>query len=162
MVGRVIGRGGETIKGLQTATGARVQIDQTGMPCTVTITGSPYCVDAAVRSVSDIINGGSTAHYQVCAQPRSDQIRSDHPPPPPRNVINDHTYPPTPPENVINVIQHTRVVCVCPLVSLFSLCFCHRSIGGPAGCGWMWVCSISLTHSLTHGTTYACMPFLSH
>jgi len=28
MVGRIIGRGGETIKGLQAQTGARVQIDQ--------------------------------------------------------------------------------------------------------------------------------------
>ena len=30
MVGRIIGRGGETIKGLQAQTGARVQIDQAG------------------------------------------------------------------------------------------------------------------------------------
>jgi hypothetical protein len=35
MVGRVIGRGGETIKGLQSQTGARIQIDQSSAPCTV-------------------------------------------------------------------------------------------------------------------------------
>ena len=35
MVGRVIGRGGETIKGLQHHSGARIQIDQTNDPCKV-------------------------------------------------------------------------------------------------------------------------------
>ena len=68
MVGRVIGRGGETIKGLQSQTGARIQIDQTPSPCTVTITGNPYCVEAAARAVTDVINGGSTAPYSAANQ----------------------------------------------------------------------------------------------
>ena len=68
MVGRVIGRGGETIKGLQSQTGARIQIDQTTSPCTVTITGNPYCVEAAARAVTDVINGGSTAPYSAANQ----------------------------------------------------------------------------------------------
>lgn len=68
MVGRVIGRGGETIKGLQSQTGARIQIDQTATPCTVTITGNPYCVEAAARAVTDVINGGSTAPYSAATQ----------------------------------------------------------------------------------------------
>ena len=68
MVGRVIGRGGETIKGLQSQTGARIQIDQAASPCTVTITGDPYCVDAATRAVTDVINGGSTAPYSAANQ----------------------------------------------------------------------------------------------
>ena len=68
MVGRVIGRGGETIKGLQSQTGARIQIDQSVSPCLVTITGNPYCVDAASRAVVDVINGGSTAPYSAANQ----------------------------------------------------------------------------------------------
>ena len=63
MVGRVIGRGGETVKGLQAATGARIQIDQSAAPCVVTITGNPRCVDAASRAVADVVRGGSTATY---------------------------------------------------------------------------------------------------
>ena len=63
MVGRVIGRGGETVKGLQAATGARIQIDQSASPCVVTITGNPRCVDAASRAVADVVRGGSTATY---------------------------------------------------------------------------------------------------
>jgi hypothetical protein len=65
MVGRVIGRGGETVKGLQSRTGARIQIDQSTSPCSVTITGNPYCVDVASRAVADVIHGGSTAPYSA-------------------------------------------------------------------------------------------------
>ena len=68
MVGRVIGRGGETIKGLQSQTGARIQIDQTATPCTVTITGNPYCVEAAARAVTDVINGGRRRPYSAATQ----------------------------------------------------------------------------------------------
>jgi hypothetical protein len=49
-------------------TGARIQIDQSATPCTVTITGNPYCVDAASRAVTDVINGGSTAPYSAANQ----------------------------------------------------------------------------------------------
>uniref|UniRef100_A0A061RZW2 Far upstream element-binding protein n=1 Tax=Tetraselmis sp. GSL018 TaxID=582737 RepID=A0A061RZW2_9CHLO len=59
MVGRVIGKGGETIKALQNASGARIQIDQSTEPMTVTITGAPDAVARAEASVTDIINGGS-------------------------------------------------------------------------------------------------------
>lgn len=65
MVGRVIGRGGETVKGLQATTGARIQIDQTSTPCVVTITGNPRCVEAAARAVADVVRGGSTAAYSA-------------------------------------------------------------------------------------------------
>ena len=70
MVGRVIGRGGETVKGLQAATGARIQIDQSASPCVVTITGNPRCVDAAARAVADVVRGGSTAAYGAANQRR--------------------------------------------------------------------------------------------
>ena len=65
MVGRIIGKGGETIKGLQTQTGARLQIDQTGHPCKVIIAGNPQCVDAAVAAVSAIIAGQSAHQYNA-------------------------------------------------------------------------------------------------
>lgn len=59
MVGRIIGKGGETIKALQNASGARIQIDQTTDPTSVTITGAQDAVQRAEASVTDIINGGS-------------------------------------------------------------------------------------------------------
>lgn len=59
MVGRVIGKGGETIKTLQKDTGAAVQIDQNVEPCKVTISGPPQKVQAAADLVQDIINGGT-------------------------------------------------------------------------------------------------------
>eukprot|EP00192_Tetraselmis_astigmatica_P003663 CAMPEP_0117666282 /NCGR_PEP_ID=MMETSP0804-20121206/10286_1 /TAXON_ID=1074897 /ORGANISM="Tetraselmis astigmatica, Strain CCMP880" /LENGTH=549 /DNA_ID=CAMNT_0005473803 /DNA_START=107 /DNA_END=1756 /DNA_ORIENTATION=+ len=59
MVGRVIGKGGETIKALQNTTGARIQIDQSTDPMTVTLTGAPDAVQRAEAAVTDIINGGS-------------------------------------------------------------------------------------------------------
>ena len=68
MVGRVIGRGGEAVKGLQATTGARIQIDQSASPCVVTITGNPRCVDAAARAVADVVRGGSTAAYGAANQ----------------------------------------------------------------------------------------------
>mmetsp|Transcript_7952 Transcript_7952/g.9221 ORF Transcript_7952/g.9221 Transcript_7952/m.9221 type:complete len:466 (+) Transcript_7952:102-1499(+) len=65
MVGRVIGRGGETIKGIQHHSAARVQIDQSQNPCKVSIQGPQQAVDAATRMITDIINGGSAAQYSV-------------------------------------------------------------------------------------------------
>ncbi|EEH53452.1 uncharacterized protein MICPUCDRAFT_52214 [Micromonas pusilla CCMP1545] len=55
---KVIGRGGETIKGLQASSGARVQIDQTTDPCKVVVSGNPYCVEAAYAQVANIVAGG--------------------------------------------------------------------------------------------------------
>jgi len=65
MVGRVIGRGGETIKGLQHHSGARIQIDQTDNPCKVSVTGAPHAIGEAMRMITDIVNGGSAAQYSV-------------------------------------------------------------------------------------------------
>lgn len=66
MVGRVIGKGGETIKGLQAHSGARVQVDQTvGDPCHVVIAGAPASVAYAAEAVAAIIAGGPTAQYAV-------------------------------------------------------------------------------------------------
>lgn len=63
VVGRVIGRGGETINLLQQRSGARIQIDQKvpeGAPCKVQICGNPQVTEVAVRMVTDIMNGGPT------------------------------------------------------------------------------------------------------
>ena len=66
MVGRIIGKGGETIKGLQVHSGARVQVDQTvGDPCHVVIAGAPPSVHYAAEAVDAIIQGGPTQQYAV-------------------------------------------------------------------------------------------------
>eukprot|EP00613_Pedinella_sp_CCMP2098_P073364 CAMPEP_0171907934 /NCGR_PEP_ID=MMETSP0993-20121228/7410_1 /TAXON_ID=483369 /ORGANISM="non described non described, Strain CCMP2098" /LENGTH=425 /DNA_ID=CAMNT_0012540361 /DNA_START=52 /DNA_END=1325 /DNA_ORIENTATION=+ len=61
IVGRVIGRGGETINDLQARSGAKIQIDQQvseGSPCKIQISGSPQTVELAIKMVTDIMNGG--------------------------------------------------------------------------------------------------------
>lgn len=67
-VGKLIGRGGETIRGIQMATGARMQIDQTRQPCQVVMAGTDACVDACVQVVQEIIEGGSTAVFNEIAR----------------------------------------------------------------------------------------------
>ncbi len=47
MVGRVIGKGGETIKALQQFTGAMIQIDQSQDPTRVTVAGDTHSVKMA-------------------------------------------------------------------------------------------------------------------
>ena len=66
-VGRIIGRQGDIIKGLQAITGARIQIDQTTDPCHVSITGSQEAVESCAVIVADIANGGHTAQYSYMA-----------------------------------------------------------------------------------------------
>eukprot|EP01025_Chloroclados_australasicus_P004915 TRINITY_DN11346_c0_g1_i1.p1 TRINITY_DN11346_c0_g1~~TRINITY_DN11346_c0_g1_i1.p1 ORF type:complete len:391 (-),score=41.37 TRINITY_DN11346_c0_g1_i1:955-2127(-) len=55
MVGKVIGKGGETIKMLQRETGASVQIDQTSEPCKITVTGMHNNVDKAIHQLSAVM-----------------------------------------------------------------------------------------------------------
>jgi far upstream element-binding protein len=59
MVGRVIGKGGETIKALQKNFGANIQIDQSMDPMKVTIAGQPGAVESAAAAVQEIVNGGN-------------------------------------------------------------------------------------------------------
>lgn len=83
MVGRVIGKQGETIKQLQRNTGANIQIDQKTDPCTITITGPKNSCSNAMREItaitSDPAMGGVLASYcspcqlPVCAFDRSRQ-----------------------------------------------------------------------------------------
>lgn len=61
LVGRVIGRRGETINDLQARTGTRIQIDQTvpdGQPCKVVVTGSAEAVAAAVPLIREVMANG--------------------------------------------------------------------------------------------------------
>jgi far upstream element-binding protein len=67
LVGRIIGRHGDIVKGLQAITGARIQIDQSTEPCRVSITGAPECAEACFRIVSDIAAGGHSAQYSYSA-----------------------------------------------------------------------------------------------
>ena len=57
MVGRVIGKNGETIRALESYTGAQIQIDQAVDPMKVTITGAPRSLQLAVSMVKDIVTG---------------------------------------------------------------------------------------------------------
>ncbi|PNW72685.1 hypothetical protein CHLRE_15g640200v5 [Chlamydomonas reinhardtii] len=57
MVGRVIGRDGDTIKALQTFTGALIQIDQTSDPTKIAISGNPHSLNMALSMVHDIVRG---------------------------------------------------------------------------------------------------------
>lgn len=59
MVGRVIGKGGETIKALQKNFGANIQIDQSTDPMRITIAGQPPAVEACAAAVQEIVNGGN-------------------------------------------------------------------------------------------------------
>jgi len=58
-IGKVIGRGGETITMIQSKSGAKVQIDQSGDPCKVNISGAPQCVLVASQLVQEIVYGPS-------------------------------------------------------------------------------------------------------
>lgn len=59
MVGRVIGKSGETIKTIQATTGAVVQIQQDDDPCYITISGSHPAVESASSIVEEIARGGA-------------------------------------------------------------------------------------------------------
>lgn len=55
VVGRVIGRGGETVKALQRRYAASVQIDQTTDPMTVTVVAAPHDADACRAEILAIM-----------------------------------------------------------------------------------------------------------
>ena len=58
VVGRVIGKQGETLKALERLYGARIEIHQTLDPTTITIAGQALAVDSAADAVRELINGG--------------------------------------------------------------------------------------------------------
>ena len=59
-MGRIIGRGGETIRALQQASQAHIVVDQNypeGQPRRVNISGRQDAVDRAVKMVQELISG---------------------------------------------------------------------------------------------------------
>ncbi|GLC41028.1 hypothetical protein PLESTF_001072600 [Pleodorina starrii] len=67
MVGRIIGKGGETIKDLQKRFSASIQIDQGSTPCKITINGPSQVIAAARRAIEDLI---MTTNSQPSGGPR--------------------------------------------------------------------------------------------
>lgn len=59
MVGRVIGKGGETIKLLQKTFTVNIQINQQVEPMKISIQGAPGAVQTALNAIQDIIAGGN-------------------------------------------------------------------------------------------------------
>jgi len=62
LVGRVIGKGGETINAMQKHSGAHIQIDQNvpeGQPCKVHVTGNPQSVAFAQYLLKQVMDGGT-------------------------------------------------------------------------------------------------------
>lgn len=60
IVGRIIGRGGETIRALQQASQAHIVVDQNypeGQPRRVNISGRQDAVERAVKMVQELISG---------------------------------------------------------------------------------------------------------
>lgn len=60
IVGRIIGRGGETIRSLQQASGAHIMVDQNfpeGVDRQIQVSGKPDSVDRAEKMVIELING---------------------------------------------------------------------------------------------------------
>lgn len=59
MVGRIIGRKGETVTMLQQKSGAKIQIEQTCNPCKIMMTGNPQNIAVAMQLINELINTGS-------------------------------------------------------------------------------------------------------
>ena len=60
LVGRVIGKGSETINELQRRSGARIQIEQRvpeGAPCVIEVQGEDAAVNEAIRLTHEVMNG---------------------------------------------------------------------------------------------------------
>ena len=86
MVGRVIGKNGETIKALQSYTGALIQINQTIEPTQVTISGTQTSLSLAVSMVNDIVKG-TFKGFALLRQVTSLSGGVRPPPPPPVPVV---------------------------------------------------------------------------
>jgi len=98
LVGRVIGRGGETINDLQNKSGTRIQIDQQvadGQPCKITITGPPPNVQSAVAMVHEVMkNGPPRGGIRPPSLPPSGPGGGYGAPPPGSGAPQQFGYPP--------------------------------------------------------------------
>ncbi|KAG1666779.1 hypothetical protein FOA52_004615 [Chlamydomonas sp. UWO 241] len=82
MVGRVIGKNGETIKSLQAYTGSLIQVNQAEDPCQITISGTPQSLSLAMSMVNDITSG----KFKGFALLRQMATGGDRAPPAPKPV----------------------------------------------------------------------------
>jgi len=57
LVGRVIGKAGSTVKGIQCLSGAVIELDQTLDPATIVIAGRPKSIQLATSVIQDILAG---------------------------------------------------------------------------------------------------------
>jgi len=62
MVGRIIGRGGETINIIQQRSGTKMQIEQNINPCKVNITGTPQGIAIASQMVTELMLTGALSN----------------------------------------------------------------------------------------------------
>jgi far upstream element-binding protein len=72
-VGKIIGKGGDTISMIQSKSGCKVTVDQNvpeGAPCKVSVVGTAHNIGIACQIVSEIVQGYHTSKIGVnCAQP---------------------------------------------------------------------------------------------
>lgn len=72
IVGKIIGKAGETVQSLQQKSGCHINVDQKvpeGYPCKVVIKGTPYNVDIARKLVEEIQMGVHTAKLGMTLPP---------------------------------------------------------------------------------------------
>lgn len=73
IVGRIIGRGGETIRSLQQGSGAHILVDQNypeGQDRMVVVKGRPDCVSRARAMVEELIKGEPGSASQIISKVR--------------------------------------------------------------------------------------------
>ena len=78
IVGRIIGRGGETIRALQSASQANIVVNQSfpdGVPRKVIITGRSEAVDRAAKMVTELIAGEPGSAQAIIQKVRTNPFR---------------------------------------------------------------------------------------
>ncbi|KAK9838469.1 hypothetical protein WJX81_001106 [Elliptochloris bilobata] len=99
MIGRVIGKNGETIKALQAFTGAMIQIDQSTDPTKVTIAGEAHSLRTAVDMVTDIVAGNfkgfALLRQLALSAPENQAGSTSSSPPKPMYIRGYGIVPPT-------------------------------------------------------------------
>ena len=64
IVAKVIGRGGETIKSIQSRSGAKVQIEQNQDPCKIIINGAPQAIQMASQLINEVLGTAGGGYGQ--------------------------------------------------------------------------------------------------
>jgi rRNA processing protein Krr1/Pno1 len=77
MVGRVIGKNGDTIKALQNYTGSLIQVNQVDDPCQISISGTQQSLSLAMSMVADIVRG-TFKGFALLRQLAGPQLHQQH------------------------------------------------------------------------------------